>query len=296
MSQFLQYLLSGVTVGSIYAIVAIGFNLIYSTTGILNFAQGEFVMLGGMTAVTLSAFMPLPVALVLSVAVVVVFGALLELLFFRHLRRPTPLQMLIITVGLAIVIREVAVHVWDEQPHRLAFFSGDECSSVAIFGAAISPQVFWVLGTLCLSVVLLHLFLHHTLTGRAMRACASNPEAAMLAGIDVRRLRTLAFMISAGLGALGGAVIAPITSAQYDQGTGLAIKGFAAAILGGFGAPAAAVPAGLLVGLAEALSVGVGLPAAYKDAAAFALLVMVLILRPHGLFANRGHASLEERV
>lgn len=296
MSQVLQYIFSGVTVGSIYAIVAIGFNLIYSTTGVLNFAQGEFVMLGAMTAVTLSAVVPLPVAVVLAVAVVMLFGAVLELLFFRRLRRPTPLQMIIITIGLSIVIREVALHLWDEKPHSLPYFTGNECSSVTVMGAAISPQVFWVLGTLVLTVAFLHLYLRHTLTGRAMRACASNVEAAMLAGINVSRLRTLSFMISAGIGALGGCVIAPITMTQYDHGTSLAIKGFSSAVLGGLGGHAAAVPAGLLVGLAESFSVYAGLPAAYKDAAAFTILVLVLILRPHGLFASRGLASLEDRA
>lgn len=296
MSQILQYVLSGITVGSIYAIVAIGFNIIYSTTGILNFAQGEFLVLGGLTAVTLSRFVPLPVAVVLSIAVVMVFGGVLDVLFFRRLRRPTPLQMIIITIGLAIVIRELALHVWDEKPHGLPYFTGDECSSVTLFGAAVSPQVFWVLGTVAITVSALQMFFRRTLSGCAMRACAANVEAAMLSGINVSRTRTLSFMISAGIGALGGCVIAPITMVQYDNGTSLAIKGFSSAVLGGLGNHAAAVPAGILVGLAEAFSVYFGLPAAYKDATAFTILVVVLLLRPHGLFTGRQAASLEERV
>ncbi len=287
MSQIVQFFFSGLTVGSIYAVVALGFNLIYSTTGILNFAQGEFLMLGGMTAVTLARFTPVPVAVVGAVVIVTLVGGGLEVLFFRRLRRPTVLQMIIITIGLSIVIREAALHVWDEKVRSLSYFTGNECSSVRVLGAGISPQVFWVLGTVSLVVLLLHLFLHRSLLGRAMRACASNPEAAMLVGINTGRMRTLAFMLSAGIGALGGCVISPITMTQYDSGAGLAIKGFAAAMLGGLGRPMPGVLGGLLVGLAEAFSVYFGMPAAYKDATAFGILVMVLFVRPQGLFSSR---------
>lgn len=286
MSQALQYIFSGITVGSIYAIVALGFNLIYSTTGIVNFAQGEFVMLGGMTAVTLSRFLPLPLAIMGAVALVALAGGSLEVVFFRRLRRPTILQMIIITIGLSIVIREAALHLWDEQVRALPYFTGEATSSVTVLGAGISPQVFWVLGTVAVAVLLLHLFLRGTLMGKAMRACASNLEASLLAGINAANTRTLSFMLSAGLGALGGCIMSPITMTQYDMGTSLAIKGFAAAMLGGIGNHMAAVLAGLLVGLAESFSVFV-LPAAYKDATAFAILLLVLFVRPHGLFRAR---------
>jgi len=286
--QAVQYFFSGLTLGSVYAIVAIGFNLVYSTTGILNFAQGEFVMLGGMTAITLSRFVPLPVAVTGAVLITAGVGGLLELVFFRRLRDPTPLRMIVITIGLSILIREAALHIWDEKVHSLPYFTGNECSSVRVAGAGISPQVFWVLGT-CLAVVaLLHLFLHGSMLGRAMRACASNPEAALLAGIHIGRMRTLTFMFSAGVGALGGCVISPITMTQYDCGTPLAIKGFAAAMLGGLGHPLAGAVGGFLVGLAESYSVFAGMPAAYKDATAFGLLVLVLFLCPNGLFPAFG--------
>jgi branched-chain amino acid transport system permease protein len=284
--QILQYILSGITVGSIYAVVGIGFNLIYSTTGVLNFAQGEFVMLGGMTAVTLSHFLPLPLAVGVAVVIVALCGALLEIVFFRPLRSHSVLHMIIITIGLAIVIQEVALHVWDEKVRALPYFTGDECSSVKIAGAAISPQVFWVLSVVAAAVLALHVFLRYTLTGRAMRACSSNPDAAMLAGINTANMRLLAFAVSAALGALAGCVISPISMTQYDVGTGLAIKGFAATILGGLGNPLGAMVGGLLVGLAESFSVSV-LPAAYKDATAFAILLVVLFFRPHGLFGSR---------
>ena len=292
-SLALQYLLSGVTKGSIYAMVAIGFNLIYSATGVLNFAQGEFVMLGGMVAVTLAQFVPLPVTIAGAVLIVALIGCLLEITFFRKLRRHSVLHLIIITIGLSIVMQEAALHIWDEKVRSLPYFTGNEVSSLKFFGAAISPQVLWVLGTVAVTVVLLHVFLKYTLRGRAMRACSSNPDAAMLAGINIPNMRTLSFGLSAALGALAGCVISPITMTHYEMGAPLAIKGFAAAILGGMGNPMGAVAGGLLVGILEAFAVS-RLPAAYNDVAAFTVLLLVLFVRPHGLFGRPGGDGVRE--
>lgn len=292
-NQALQYLLSGITKGSIYAAVAVGFNLIYSATGVLNFAQGEFVMLGGMVAVTLAHFVPLPVAVAGAVVIVALVGCLLEILFFRKLRKHSVLHLIIITMGLSIVIQEVALHIWDEKVRSLPYFTGNEISSVRFFGAMISPQVLWVLAAVAVTMALLHVFLKHTLRGRAMRACSSNPDAAMLAGINIPNMRTLSFGLSAGIGALAGCVISPITMTHYEMGAPLAIKGFAAAIVGGLGNPMAAVLGGLLVGVLEAFSVS-RLPAAYNDVTAFAVLLLVLFVRPHGLWGRPGGESVRE--
>lgn len=285
MDQVLQYIFSGITVGSIYAIVAIGFNIIYSTTGVLNLAQGEFVMLGGMAAYSLAAIMPLALAIPAAVIMVAICGVLLELVFFRHLSSHSLLHMIIITIGLSILIQELALHIWDEKVRSLPYFTGDEISSLKLLGASISPQVLWVLGTGLFIVIALHIFYRYTIKGKAMRACSSNPVAAELAGINTAGMRTFAFGLSAGLGALGGCVISPITMTQYDMGTGLAIKGFAAAILGGLGNPLAGVAGGLIVGLAEATSISI-LPSAYQDAVAFGILLLALFARPHGLFSR----------
>jgi branched-chain amino acid transport system permease protein len=292
-SQALQYLLSGITKGGIYAVVAVGFNLIYSATGVLNFAQGEFVMLGGMVAVTLAGFLPLPVAITGAVAIVALVGCLLEILFFRKLRRHSILHLIIITIGLSIVIQEAALHLWDEKVRSLPYFTGNEISSVKFLGASISPQVLWVLGTVAVMVALLHVFLKYSLRGRAMRACSSNPEAAMLAGINIANMRTLSFGLSAAIGALAGCVISPITMTHYEMGGPLAIKGFAAAIVGGMGNPMAAVMGGLLVGIIEAFSVR-WFGAAYNDITAFALILLVLFVRPHGLMGRPGGESVRE--
>ncbi|HMD67430.1 MAG TPA: branched-chain amino acid ABC transporter permease [Chitinivibrionales bacterium] len=289
----LQYLFSGITSGSIYAIVAIGFNIIYNTTGIINFAQGEFVMLGGMIAVSLSAVMPLPAAVACAVAITAIVGALVELVFIRWLSHPSVLRMIIITIGVSILIREAALHVWDEKVRALRYFSGNECSSIAILGAHISPQVLWVLGVCGAMVAGLSLFFRYTLAGRSMRACSANRMAAVLCGINVKNMVTLSFMLSAAIGALAGCVISPLTQTQYECGTPLAIKGFTVAILGGLGNSTAAVAAGLLLGVIEAFSISV-LPVAYKDVVAIGILLAILFFKPAGLFGSKEAGALKE--
>lgn len=290
---FFQYLLSGITSGSIYAIVAIGFNIIYNTTGIINFAQGEFVMLGAMIAISLAPIMPLPAAIVCAVIITSIVGALVELLFIRWLKSPSVLRMIIITIGVSILLREAALHIWDEKVRSLRYFSGNECSSVSIFGAYISPQVFWVLGVCGAMVVALSLFFRYTLIGRAMRACSANRFAAVLCGINAKNMVTFSFMVSAAIGALAGCVISPLTQTQYECGTPLAIKGFTVAILGGLGNTTAAVVAGLLLGVIEAFSISV-MPVAYKDVIAILVLLAILCFKPTGLFGNKEAGALKE--
>lgn len=290
---FFQYLVAGVTYGIIYTIVAIGFNIIYNTTGIINFAQGEFVMLGGMTAVTLSSMMPLPLAIALAVAITMVVGALIEIVFIRWLINPSVLRMIIITIGISIVTRESALHIWDEKVRSLPYFTGTAITSISVGGVHISPQVLWVIGVCSIMVASLHLFFSYTLTGRQMRACASNRNAARLCGISTKNMVTLSFVLSAGIGALAGCVVSPITYVQYDSGTGLAIKGFTVAILGGLGNSMAAVAAGILLGILESFSVWI-MPTAFKDAISISILLIILFIRPSGLFGSREAFSLKE--
>ncbi len=289
----LQYLVAGLTYGAIYAVVAIGFNIVYSATGIINFAQGEFVMLGGMLAVQLSRSMPLPAAVALSVAITAAVGAVVEVAFIRWLGKPTVLRMVVITIGVSILLREGALFLWGEGVRSLPYFTGDEVSSVGILGARISPQVFWVLGTVALIVAVLEWFYRRTLLGWEMQACAANKDAAALCGVPVRRLVTLSFAMAAAIGALAGAVVSPITYTSYAAGGPLAIKGFTVAILGGLGNSGGAVAAGLALGVVESFAVSV-LPAAYKDVVTLSLLLAVLVVRPSGLFASGEAARLKE--
>ncbi len=290
----LQYLVAGLTYGTIYAVVAVGFNIIYNTTGIINFAQGEFVMLGGMTAVTLHAVVPLPIAIAGAVLLTMAVGALVELAFIRWLGRPTVLRMIVITIGVSILIREAALVLWGESVRALPYFTGDEVTSLAVAGVHVSPQVLWSLATCVAIVLFLRFFFQHTPAGRQMRACASNRDAAALCGVPVKNLVTLSFALSAGIGALAGCVVSPITYTSYGVGAGLAIKGFTVAILGGLGNSTAAVAAGFVVGTLEAFSVSL-LPAAYKDAISVAILLAILFVRPSGLFGSAEVARLEAR-
>ncbi len=289
----MQYLFSALTAGSIYATVAVGFNVIYNATGIINFAQGEFAMVGAMTAYSFSRVMPLAPAVVLAVAVTAALGGAVEMLIIRRLRSPSVLRMIIVTIGLSIVIREAALHVWDEKVRALPFFTGSEVSSVRILGAHVSPQVFWVLGVSALAVIALQLFFRYSLTGQAMRACSVNPRAARLCGISARSMVTLSFVVSAALGALGGCLVSPLTQTHYAIGTPLALKGFAAAVLGGLGDSAAAVAAGIILAALETFSVSV-LPSAYQDVVAIAILLVMLFLRPSGLFGSRAAGALRD--
>jgi branched-chain amino acid transport system permease protein len=290
---FFQYLVAGMTYGTIYAIVAIGFNIIYNTTGIINFAQGEFVMLGGMIAVSLNPLMPLPSAIVAAVLLTMIIGALVEIIFIRWLVKPSVLRMIIITIGLSIVIREAALHVWGEGVRALPYFTGTSVTAIEIGGVFISPQVLWVIGISSIVVVALNLFFGFSLLGRQMRACSANRDAARLCGISARNMVTLSFVLSAGIGALAGCVVSPITYVQYDSGTGLAIKGFTVAILGGLGNSMAAVAAGMVLGILESFSIWV-MPTAYKDVISIAILLLILFVRPSGLFGSKEAFSLKE--
>jgi len=292
--QILQYLLSGITTGSVYAVVGIGFNIIYSSTGIINFAQGEFLMLGGMISVSLAPYMPLSAAIAIAVVATGIVGVILQLVFISWLKNPAILRVIIITIGLSILVREASLHIWDEKVRALPFWTGSETSSLAVLGAHISPQVLWVLAASALMVGALTLFFRFTITGRAMRACASNSTAARLCGIRTSRLVTLSFFIAAAMGALAGCAVSPLTQTQYDMGTSLAVKGFTCAVLGGLGNVTAAVAAGLLVGVLEAASISI-LPLAYKDVVALAIMLAILFFRPEGLFGGRRAAAAGAR-
>ncbi len=290
---FFQYLVAGLTYGTIYAIVGIGFNIIYNTTGIINFAQGEFVMLGGMTAVTLYTFLPLPLAILGAVLITMAVGGLIEMVFIRWLVKPSVLRMVIITIGISILVREGALVLWGESVRSLPYFTGNEITALSIGGVRVSPQVLWSLGVCAIVVVLLNLFFKFTMLGREMRACAANRDAATLCGIPTRNMITLSFVLSAGIGALAGCVVSPITQTQYAIGGGLAIKGFTVAILGGLGNSMAAVAAGFILGILESFSIWV-MPTAYKDAISISLLLTMLFLRPSGLFGNREAFKLKD--
>lgn len=285
MSEFVQFLMSGLTVGAVYALVALGFTLVYTASDVVNFAQGEFVMLGGMVTVFVAALgVPLPVAALIAVAAAVCVGLLLYWLAIAPSRGASPVTLIIITIGASILLRGAAQVLFDKQFHKLPSFSGD--TPVNLLGAAVQPQSFWVIGGTALIVLLLYLFMERTVLGKAVRATAANRLAARLVGINTTTVMTLAFGGSAAIGAIGGILVTPITLTSYDVGTLLALKGFAAAMLGGMGNPLGAVMGGILLGLLESFGAGY-LSSTYKDGFAFVVILVVLVALPQGLFGRR---------
>lgn len=285
MSELLQFLISGLTVGAVYALVALGFTLVYHASDVVNFAQGEFVMLGGMVTVfAYAAGVPLPLAALLAVIVAVVVGLLLYWLAIAPARGASAVSLIIITIGASILLRGTAQIVFDKQFHKLPAFSGD--TPIHLFGAVIQPQSLWVLGGAALVVLTLYYVMERTLIGKAVVATAANRLAARLVGVNVATVMALAFGGSAAIGAIAGILITPITLTSYDVGTLLALKGFAAAMLGGMGNPLGAVIGGLLLGLLESFGAGY-VSSTYKDAIAFIVILAVLFVAPQGLVGRR---------
>lgn len=284
-AELLQFLVSGLTVGAVYALVALGFTLIYNASDVVNFAQGEFVMLGGMVTVfAVAAGVPLPLAALLAILVAVAVGLILHRLAIEPARGASAVTLIIITIGASIFLRGVAQIVFDKRFHQLPAFSGND--PIPIAGAAILPQSFWVIGGALLVFAGLFLFLERTLLGKAVLATAANRLAARLVGVDTSFVLALSFGLSAAIGAFAGILITPITLTSFDVGTLLALKGFAAAMLGGMGSPLGAVVGGLILGLLESFAAGT-ISSAYKDAVAFLVILAVLFAMPQGLFGRR---------
>jgi len=281
--QLLQYLLSGLSTGAIYALIGIGFAIIYNSTGIINFAQGEFFMLGGMmTYYFLSvAKLPLPVAMLLAVLLTTAVGVLFERLAIRPLRNASPLILVIITIGGSILIRGIAMLIWGKDTHSLPMFTGNE--PLTIGGATLLPQHLWIFGITLLIIIVNRFYFYNTVSGKAMRACSHNRRAASLVGIDVKRMVLFAFAISSAMGSVAGIISAPLTMTSYDVGIMLGLKGFCAAIIGGMSSGIATVFGGLLLGVLEAFGAGL-ISSGYKDAIAFIILLLILFIRPQGLF------------
>jgi branched-chain amino acid transport system permease protein len=289
--ELLQFLIAGLKNGSIYALVALGFTIVYASTGIINFAQGEFYMLGGMASVFVLTSLKVPIVLAVTcgVAFTVVVGAAVERLALRPRRDAGPLVLIIITIGVSLLLRSLARHAFGANELALPPFS--EGPSIVVLGAAIERQALWVWGITAVAVAVLWLVYEKTSFGRAMRACSISHEAARLMGIDTAKVVAVSFMLAAGLGAVAGAAVAPLTQTSFDAGARMGLKGFAAAILGGLGDFRAAVAGGLLLGVVESLSVAF-ISSTYKDAIALVVLLAVLFIRPQGLFGRSAEAKV----
>jgi branched-chain amino acid transport system permease protein len=282
--QWVQFLAGGLTSGSIYALVALGFSIVFNASRVINFAQGEFVMIGGMSAVSLlSVGAPMPLAIVGAVGIAAGVGLLLEKLALERARGAGVVTLIIITIGASILLRGLAQLVWGKGIHALPPLSGER--PIAAFGATILPQSLWVLGATLAIVAALSWFFGRTRLGKAMLGTAHNRLAAQLVGIDVSKVLFASFGLAGALGAIAGVLIAPIAFTSYDVGVMLGLKGFAAAILGGLGSFPGAVVGGLALGLLESFGAGF-VSSAYKDVIAFVIILAVLFFRPDGLLGS----------
>jgi branched-chain amino acid transport system permease protein len=285
LAEFLQFLFSGLTIGATYALAALGFAIIYNASRVINFAQGEFIMLGGMSAVALTGLgIPLSVAIVLAIAVAGAVGALIEKFAIEPAGRADVVPLIIITIGASLVVRGLVQVLLGKGTHALGAFSGEKPFVIA--GATLLPQSLWVMGVATLVVAALGWFFGYTRLGKAMLATSHNTLAAELVGINTKSVLLLSFVLSGALGAVGGILLAPITYTSYDVGIMLGLKGFVAATLGGLGSGMGAVVGGLLLGVLEAMTAGY-ISSAYKDAMPFVLILLVLFFMPSGLFGAK---------
>ncbi len=283
--QIIQYVLSGLSTGAIYALIGFGFAIIYNSTGIINFAQGEFVMLGGMLTLFLLtvAGLPLVPAVLAAVLISTLAGIAFERLAIRPLRNPTPLSLVIITIGASILMRGAAMLIWGKDTHALPAFTGSD--PIHLAGATLLPQNLWIFGITLLIIAANRIFFNYSIAGKAMRACAYNSRAASLVGIGVKKMVLFSFVISSAIGSMAGIIIAPLTMTSYDVGIMLGLKGFCAAIIGGLSGGLGIVVGGLLLGILESLGAGL-VSSGYKDAIAFIILLIILFVRPEGLFSK----------
>ncbi len=299
--HYVQLAIDGIRGGSIYALIALGFVVIHSVTGIINFAQGEFVMLGAMLCVTvyhshLPLSPPLKLALAVFSAVIgtTLIGGVMERVTIYPARRAPVVALIIITIGVTIAMRAMALILWGTRPYFVPAFTTLEMSDLTLrFGGVIvKAQSFWIWGTVAVVLGILAFFFERTIMGKALRACAVNRRGAQLMGINPSRMSLLAFSLAAALGAIGGMVMAPATRPTYDMGLMLGLKGFVAAIMGGLISSPGAVVGGLVLGVAENIGAGVT-SAGYKDIIVFVILILILLFRPQG-FIGGGERAVEE--
>jgi branched-chain amino acid transport system permease protein len=289
-----QIIVSGLANGALYAFIGLGFSLISRSTGIINFAQGDFAMLGAiLTGLMAAAGVPLVLAVTVAVMVCGLVGGALYVLAIQQARYANMAQLIIMTIGFSILIHGAVIWGWGSDPINVPAFTGSK--PLNLWGVTIVPQALWLIGTLAVVTALMWVFFHHTVLGLALRAGASNPLGAAFVGINHRRLGAYSFVAGGLLGGLGGAVWAPIAFAQVDIGVALGLKGFTAAALGGFGTVFGPIAGGLIFGLLEALASGM-VSSAYTEAIAYGLLLVVLVVRPQGLLGKvKSNATADHR-
>lgn len=284
MNNALQIAVAAVAVGGLYALVGISFSITYASARVINFSTGEMFMLAAFVALSLFKLgVPLYVMLPLAILFTGLFTVVLERLVIRRVYGFDDLTLLIVTIGLSISLRTGAQMIWGTVPDAFPqLFPGD---TIHMGGVVITPTNLGILVVAALLIVLLHLFLFHSPIGAAMRAVAQNREVASLMGINVPLFLTFTWGLSAAVAGASGILMAPVYFVTTDMGVAIALKGFAAATIGGLGNVPGAILGGILVGLAEGFGAAT-ISSTYKDAIAFGLMILVMFFKPHGLLGR----------
>jgi branched-subunit amino acid ABC-type transport system permease component len=285
LSSSLQVLVGGLVDGCVYALVAVGMSLVYSITRVINLAQGGFVVLAALLSVSLqqAGLHPLVATLVVIAVLALGMAGVDRVVLLPAARRVTPDRMLLVTVGLLQAVGGILLLVWGNLPYTGKPFTGG--APIMVAGVAIQRQQLWIAAILLVAVVGLGLLLTRTELGLTMRATASRPDSARLVGVDVDRIRLLAFSLSGAMAALAGAAVVPITFLQFDTTTSYAVSGFVAAVAGGLGSIGGAVLGGLLLGVAEGVFARFT-GASLAEVAAIGLMIVLLLVRPAGILGR----------
>lgn len=289
MSDLLQLVFAGLSQGAIYGLIAIGFVAIFSVSGVINLAQGEFAALAGLVAISATGSgLPLPVAAVLAVVTVAIVAVVMERLTIAPVRRMTSLVSIILTLGVSTALKAFLLLVYgpDAEGLRPIMAGGFD-----VIGVNIRYQDLWILGVAAAVAAAVSWFYDSTLPGKALRACAEQPVAARLVGISLGRASLVSFVIAGVVGAVAGVLSSPISFTSWESGLILGLKGFVAATLGGLVSVRGAVLGGLVLGVLENLTAGY-IDTGLRDAAAFLLLIVVLVVRPAGVFGRQAEARV----
>jgi branched-chain amino acid transport system permease protein len=292
MNILIEQILNGLTLGAQYALVAVGLSLIFGVVGIINFAHGEFFMLGAYAFYMVYPWngpIPYGLAIVLSMFIMLIFGMAYERIVIRPVLEKPYYTQIVATLATSIIFVNAAISIWGTTPKTTPTTLAKTMIRTPYFN--ISHQRILVFAVTAVTFTLLYLFIKKTKTGKAMRAVSQNREACAVHGIKVYRISTLTFGISSGLAGLAGALVAPLFNVLPTMGMLLVLKAFAAVIMGGFGQVSGAIYAAFLIGLTEALAAGyihhLHIDSAYRDAFPFGMMILVLIFRPHGLFGKK---------
>jgi branched-chain amino acid transport system permease protein len=285
MAFVIQCFIIGVVNGSIYILAGLGWMIVHNVTTVLNFTQGEFVMLGGMiTTTAVEMGIPFPVALLAGIIITMFIGCTIERLVIEPLREAPETTLMIVTIAASLSIRIGALLIWGWEPKSLPSFTGNQ--PIFLFGAPIVPQAFWIIGATLAMVIGIFFFFQNTLVGRALIATSIDKDAARLMGINPGLMSMIAFALAAGLGAAGGIIATPIIMTSFSIGIMVSVKGLVATVIGAF-EPKGVLLAALMLGLLESFTAGF-ISSGFRDIVSLTVMVLVLLIVIPGLTSKQG--------